>query len=327
MRCIVGSGMKTREVVADAVVDECPAARSRASAHRRAMFGHAGAREARLLDRVPACTDLFSKPWVQEAGVEVLNQPFFARDNVATAGGCLSSQYLAAWIIARTAGEEAAPGGAALRRAGGRKRGICRPGDAEYRALSTGTGESPQVQGMPTADSREARMDLTPTQMRRSSLYRGLLISLCIGGYAWVFHKPGASFTELFLVGVALQVLALLVRRFVPPDRLPQAMYIFELLVDGATVLLFALGVFGGILSSRPSSDELSMRTAIILGIGFALLGACLGAGWLLGGAPRMKTGGAGVHRPVVHRRGGEHVHRRRRAPAIPSWKSCRSSC
>ena len=35
------------------------------------------------------------------AGVEVLNQPFFARGNVATAGGCLASHYLAAWIIAR----------------------------------------------------------------------------------------------------------------------------------------------------------------------------------------------------------------------------------
>jgi hypothetical protein len=45
---------------------------------------------------------------VIEAGVEVLNQPFFAKGNVATAGGCLSSQYLAAWIIARTEGEDAA---------------------------------------------------------------------------------------------------------------------------------------------------------------------------------------------------------------------------
>jgi hypothetical protein len=30
------------------------------------------------------------------AGVEVLNQPFFANGNVATAGGCLASHYLAA---------------------------------------------------------------------------------------------------------------------------------------------------------------------------------------------------------------------------------------
>jgi hypothetical protein len=45
---------------------------------------------------------------VQEAGVEVLNQPFYANDNVATAGGCLASQYLAAWVIARLEGMEAA---------------------------------------------------------------------------------------------------------------------------------------------------------------------------------------------------------------------------
>lgn len=42
------------------------------------------------------------------AGVEVLNQPFFANGNVATAGGCLASHYLAAWIIARLEGIEAA---------------------------------------------------------------------------------------------------------------------------------------------------------------------------------------------------------------------------
>jgi transcriptional regulator GlxA family with amidase domain len=61
-----------------------------------------------LLGAVPACTDLTTKPWVQEAGIEVLNQPFFAAGNVATAGGCLASPYLAAWIIARAEGPEAA---------------------------------------------------------------------------------------------------------------------------------------------------------------------------------------------------------------------------
>ena len=61
-----------------------------------------------MLGAVPACTDLTTKPWVQEAGVEVLNQPFFASGNVATAGGCFASQYLAAWIIARLEGEDAA---------------------------------------------------------------------------------------------------------------------------------------------------------------------------------------------------------------------------
>jgi transcriptional regulator GlxA family with amidase domain len=61
-----------------------------------------------LLGKIPACTDLTTKPWVMEAGVEVLNQPFYADGNIATAGGCLASQYLATWIIARTEGLEAA---------------------------------------------------------------------------------------------------------------------------------------------------------------------------------------------------------------------------
>ena len=32
------------------------------------------------------------------------------------------------------------------------------------------------------------------------------------------------------------------------------------------------------------------MRTAIIIGMGFALLAICLGVGWLAGGAGRLKT-------------------------------------
>ena len=57
---------------------------------------------------MPACTDLTTKPWVEEAGISVLNQPFFAKGNVGTAGGCLASQYLAFWIIARLDGIETA---------------------------------------------------------------------------------------------------------------------------------------------------------------------------------------------------------------------------
>ncbi|WP_339513778.1 DJ-1/PfpI family protein [Pseudomonas sp. RL_15y_Pfl2_60] len=61
-----------------------------------------------ILNGLPACTDLTTKPWVIESGVEVLNQPFFAEGNVATAGGCMASQYLATWIIAKLAGDDAA---------------------------------------------------------------------------------------------------------------------------------------------------------------------------------------------------------------------------
>ena len=61
-----------------------------------------------LLENIPACTDMTTKPWVVEAGVEVLDAPFFAAGNVATAGGCLASQYLAAWIMLRGGGEASA---------------------------------------------------------------------------------------------------------------------------------------------------------------------------------------------------------------------------
>ena len=61
-----------------------------------------------LLDGLPACTDLTTKPWVIDAGITVLNQPFTAKNNIATAGGCMASQYLATWVIAKLAGKDAA---------------------------------------------------------------------------------------------------------------------------------------------------------------------------------------------------------------------------
>ena len=105
---IVGSGIKTREVVNDAaMLAELQLDPSRqliaAQCSGTLVLAKLG-----ILGAVPACTDLSTKPWVLEAGVEVLNQPFFAKGNVATAGGCFASPYLAAWIIARTEGEEAA---------------------------------------------------------------------------------------------------------------------------------------------------------------------------------------------------------------------------
>jgi transcriptional regulator GlxA family with amidase domain len=61
-----------------------------------------------LLADMPACTDLATKPWLVEAGVRVIDAPFHARGPVATAGGCLASQYLAAWMMASRAGFDAA---------------------------------------------------------------------------------------------------------------------------------------------------------------------------------------------------------------------------
>jgi transcriptional regulator GlxA family with amidase domain len=105
---IVGSGIRTREIVRDRALMgalRLDPARQLIGAQ---CSGALVLASLGLLDGVPACTDLTTKPWVVEAGVEVLDQPFYARGNVATAGGCLASQYLAAWIIARLAGEDAA---------------------------------------------------------------------------------------------------------------------------------------------------------------------------------------------------------------------------
>lgn len=105
---LVGSGMLTREVVSDAnlmAALNLDPARQLIGAQ---CSGTLVLAKLGLLGAVPACTDLTTKPWVQEAGVKVLDQPFFAEGNVATAGGCLASPYLAAWVIARTEGIDAA---------------------------------------------------------------------------------------------------------------------------------------------------------------------------------------------------------------------------
>jgi transcriptional regulator GlxA family with amidase domain len=68
-----------------------------------------------LLGAMPACAEPTVRPWLIEAGVRVVDEPFHARGPVATAGGRLATVYLAAWVIARAAGTDAAA--AALRHA------------------------------------------------------------------------------------------------------------------------------------------------------------------------------------------------------------------
>ena len=105
---IVGSGVKTREVVEDPALMSALGLEPKRQLIGAQCSGTLILVKLGLLGAVPACTDLTTKPWVQEAGVEVLNQPFYAAGNVATAGGCFSAPYLAAWVIARLEGEEAA---------------------------------------------------------------------------------------------------------------------------------------------------------------------------------------------------------------------------
>lgn len=105
---IVGSGVRTRDIVNDAALMASLQLDPTRQLIGAQCSGALILATLGLLGRVPACTDLTTKPWVQEAGVEVLNQAFYAQGNLATAGGCLASPYLAAWIIARSEGVEAA---------------------------------------------------------------------------------------------------------------------------------------------------------------------------------------------------------------------------
>jgi len=105
---IVGSGRRTREIAMDTDL----LARLSLDPSRQLIGAQCSGAlllaKLGLLHDVPACTDTITKPWVVEAGVDVLDAPFFAAGNIATAGGCLASHYLAAWIMLRGAGEASA---------------------------------------------------------------------------------------------------------------------------------------------------------------------------------------------------------------------------
>jgi transcriptional regulator GlxA family with amidase domain len=100
---LIGSGIKTREIAADAGL----LSRIRLDPLRQLIGAQCSGTlllaKLGLVGDLPACTDLTTKPWVIEAGVKVIDAPFVAHGNVATAGGCLASQYLATWMIARGA--------------------------------------------------------------------------------------------------------------------------------------------------------------------------------------------------------------------------------
>ncbi|MGL5941246.1 MAG: DJ-1/PfpI family protein [Waterburya sp.] len=60
-----------------------------------------------LVENTPICTDSNTRLLLVEVGGQVIDQSFVSKGNIATAGGCLSSQYLAAWVIHRSLGREA----------------------------------------------------------------------------------------------------------------------------------------------------------------------------------------------------------------------------
>lgn len=126
---LVGSGIKTREIAEDASVMQILA---RLDAERQLIGAQCSGTlilaKLGLLNGVPGCTDLTTRPWVQEAGIEVLEQPFFARGNLATAGGCLDP--------CTPGGARCGSRGVALRRSRRGEGGLRRAGVEQHPALS-----------------------------------------------------------------------------------------------------------------------------------------------------------------------------------------------
>jgi transcriptional regulator GlxA family with amidase domain len=61
-----------------------------------------------LLQGKQATTYPSAKPTLEGYGIEVVERPIVIEGNVATAGGCLAGQYLAAWVIERLVGQDVA---------------------------------------------------------------------------------------------------------------------------------------------------------------------------------------------------------------------------
>lgn len=100
-------------------------------------------------------------------------------------------------------------------------------------------------------------------QQRRYGVVRTTLITYGVAAFTYLFtrHDSGApaalgdsvSAQVLVLCGLGLQVLLLalrmLIKRYAPDrDSAVQGFMVLELIGDGVTVLLFALGTFGAIM-------------------------------------------------------------------------------
>jgi hypothetical protein len=83
--------------------------------------------------------------------------------------------------------------------------------------------------------------------MRLDTTTRGIIIAVLIAISSWALKQSGGSLGVALLIGALVQVAVLIARRFVPPDAMPQTVYIIEMIADGVTVLLCALGVFGAV--------------------------------------------------------------------------------
>lgn len=99
---IVGSGFQTFDHIEnDALMNEFTLDQSNPQLLGSQCSGAAILHRLGLVDGVTVCTDLFTTPKLRALGVSVANEPFRANGDLATSGGCLSSAYLAFWMISR----------------------------------------------------------------------------------------------------------------------------------------------------------------------------------------------------------------------------------
>ncbi|QUJ68973.1 DJ-1/PfpI family protein [Photobacterium sp. GJ3] len=105
---ILGSGSLTRQLVRDEAILSALSLDPTRQLLATQCSGVLWLPALGIEHHAPVCTDLTTRPWVVEAGMTVLDQPFLAQNQVATAGGCMASQYLAAWLIAQLASPEEA---------------------------------------------------------------------------------------------------------------------------------------------------------------------------------------------------------------------------
>jgi transcriptional regulator GlxA family with amidase domain len=105
---LIGSGRQTRQLIQDSAL----MARIRLDPQHQLIGSQcSGAlmlKTLGLVETLPVCTDATTRPALEALGANVLDKAFHAEGNLATAGGCLSAQYLASWLIWRALGWEAA---------------------------------------------------------------------------------------------------------------------------------------------------------------------------------------------------------------------------
>jgi len=102
---IIGSGRLTRQFADDPAFLESltldPSRQLVASQCSGALI----LAKKRLLDGLPVCTDNKTRRWIEDLRLTVTGQTLSVSGNIATAGGCLSAQYLAAWLLLRLSGD------------------------------------------------------------------------------------------------------------------------------------------------------------------------------------------------------------------------------